>query len=1050
MQNDFAIAKALHKQLHSVREDLERMVKEAEQLVASLHISSMESLSVDQLSTFAQLSIVTEEEEYLSFCKDADVAHARVEAILAKTQVTTLIELDEITDRIKALVDSDRIPDLESTRSRKSYLRSDLAQLTTMLQAANREWEKLASALEDAASGLAVSAEVVQGYVHQCRNTQIANDGLEQEALAKLREGESLGRECEQSLATLVTVDDETLKASEALVERVRTNFIAASIGTRMKLRYETMKTILSCQTLLKESPGEAVSAAAVTKKLNDMRDAKMSLLRLTSSVQADSLEASMIETVRDRFLHFQWTAEARDVLFSELKTPVMHAQRLLEETATMSAAIQETQEYRQLSQAIDVYHDLQTKAVTSKDAFLNMLQKFVIPPEHYQSQMDVDDSASAQPPNRLLELTKKTQALAAIWVKEVGSLYQQVKEYQAVAEKARVINEDIAETVMRTTRGMQVIQSIFSMFDVLENSLSDTSADSKTLATMPAFDATLISDYQVTLKDTLPGDVPLVLELHRILDIVNFQVHRFVETYSNMVPVFFTRQRNRSDASFATKEVLISVLMEPIARAIRTPIHARLHQALAQISDLRSKITDFLVQPNQIKAIAVGDTATDEEQEAQLKNDLVTIETLLQESELIPLDLPETKVLAWLKELFEWIDRIPLPNTTDFEIDYEEAISCKKEAIPLIQEIPGSIIAELISMGVMATDDDGAPSGFVSDAHMRLQNVGDYFEHLEKQIGLADVFSLKVERILAGDAQPKDIENLLKEKDALVVLPSRSCLRMLERAQEAHKTKKNASAAAFVQQKVEKKNVMTSKMTEAAAVAAAPKKSSRLCASSGCTQALRLPICSAFCSDTCAVKSIEELTRGILKYKTAIQAQKQAAAVGAQVSVSQFGHRTRIEDVKAFDLNPMKKSVEGIAAGGTDDGKSPRASAVSNHALSDIMHRLPAVTHDILRLDKLKDKVAAAGQKDRSFRLTVRGALEDVFNVTLGKLGAKAGVFQAAIMALEVEQGMFEKYDHATSGEYQKHFRMLNTNLKRPNNEYLVSRIRLLSALHL
>jgi hypothetical protein len=1042
MKNNFPIAQALHLRLKQAKADLQEKVTKSEFLINSLNIESLESLDASQLSVFQQLPIVTEEEEYLLFCKDSDESYSFAERVLSKEVSISLAELEDLAGKILNLVSNDLIPDLESVRRRKQILKGDLPSLNTLFQTANREWEKLSSALEDSKSGLAVSAEHVIAALQQCRNTQITNEELEQDVVQKLAEGERLSLECEAALKEFVTATSHSVEKSEALIDKVRHSFVSASMGTQMKLRYDTMKTVLSCSKMLQDATvSNDAASGSIAQRLNLMRELKMSLLRLSSAADEASLEATMIASIRDDFLFQQWREEVGELLGSKIKTSVSHAERLLEETQLLRSRLCTTEEFVKLKEIVEQCHRLRKDANDATRDFQELLGSFLIPSD-IQVAMDVDGNGSS---DQLVKLTKNSLTLSELWSTKAGSILERARSFASMTKTLPVMDDDISDVVAKLSHHLETIENVFSTFRLMNSGLSMESSGGVVNDRGPFVDAKFISDYQAALQDILPQDAPIIVELHRMLGIMNSQVQRFVETYANIIPPFFTRQRNRADTVFVSKEFLVAVLNEPIARAIRTPIHSRLQQVRDQVSELRAKIKDFLIQSNQIKnVIKVGDQAHDDEEDAQLRSDLVIIENLHNEAESIPLEIPETKVIVWLKDLFEWISRIPLPNTTDFEIDYEEALTCKKEAVPLIQEIPGATISELISMGVMDTDENGTPSGFVADAHFRLQNAGDYFEHLENQIGLADVFALKVERILASETlQLKDIENLLKEKDGMVVLPSRSCLRMLDRALEIHRQKKVAGATSFVQQKVEKK--MTAKLTEAAAAAAhGHKKSSRLCARGGCSQALIIPISSAFCSDTCAVKSIEELTKGIVKYKTAIQAQKQAAAVGANVSSSLVGSRLRVDDVKAFDLNAMKKSVDNMATASAES-KSPRSSMpgagglVTSAALNEVLHRLPAVANDILRLEKLKEKAGVANNKDRSFRLTVRCTLEDIFGSILSKLAVKAAPFHASMMAIEIEQGLFEKYEQSTAGEYQKHFRMLNTNLKRPNNEYLV-----------
>lgn len=112
----------------------------------------------------------------------------------------------------------------------------------------------------------------------------------------------------------------------------------------------------------------------------------------------------------------------------------------------------------------------------------------------------------------------------------------------------------------------------------------------------------------------------------------------------------------------------------------------------------------------------------------------------LQQRMELIPLDLPELKVVRWLGALYAWMLDAPCPfsdTIAKVPLNYSSAKQKYRDGVPLIAEIPPELVGILIKINVIMTDDKGMATGFHPSVHRELKRSGDFFDYLEGLISL-------------------------------------------------------------------------------------------------------------------------------------------------------------------------------------------------------------------------------------------------------------------------------------------------------------------------
>lgn len=1048
----FPIIVALQAKLTSAINSLKENLRQAESLITSLKANNFESIDLSHLERFRTLPIITEQEEYLTICQDVDACHAEVLAISSASNPIKLGDLETLTEQMETILANNVLDHQQTIRDRKTLLRADLHQISNMLSGAEREWAQLASAIEDARKGLAANDDVVQSILTRCRATKITNDAVESEAVSMLEEGRQISEHCTQSLKVLCAANEDTVNSVKALVDKVEHNFVHALISKQVKLRFETLKTVINCRTILNSS-----AEGPVSKELSLLRELRQSILRLADLVESGSFEEDLLMGVKTEFLLFQWREEAIDILRSDMKTSVHHAQRLLSEYSLVEGGVlSSSDEYNQLKQATEECILAKQRAEEYLSAFETVVREFsVSEAESFlttvgsgesKTSMDVDDAnEQEQQVSPLMNLIPVMVKIYQRWISTASDLFKKVQALASDINQQHVVDDDASSLSQKLSQYFELMYHGLNVFQQMELSLQldIDHVDSALL------DHKYLQD-RLTNLQSLPQEflqTPFLSTILNALEIVNKDVHRYVEQYRNLVPPFVTRHRSRLDIKLASKEDLMVALTDPVAKTIRTPLHPQFTKVWSQLQALRVKLKDFLIHSHLKSPVQkVGESDMDEDEES-LKNDMNALGSLRDEFDLIPLDLPETTAVQWASEVLSWVYRIPRPDLAEFEIDYEDAMECKKIAGTLVQAIPVATISALVDIGVMTADEDGAPTGFVANAHPHVKNIGDYFDFLEQQLALADAFAMKAERILGEpNLEMKTIEALVAERDNLTVLPPRQCVIDLDRVLDLEIRKKSAAVSAYIATGKVKQPKPEPQISTSAPALRPEKRSSRKCASVGCGNSLRLPITSSFCSDVCAVKSIRELTKAIITYKTNIQAHKQAAAVGAQLGGLHIG-QFKSEDVKAFDIGTggLRKAADHNSS--SEESKSPR-NAVGGpnvpvgNAIADVLNRLPKVAQGVLRLDKATDTLKATlpASKQAAYRATVRGTIEDILLAALSKNNVKGFAFHAALLAMEIEAGLFDKYDQSVSGDYQKHFRMLNTNLKRSNNEKLVS----------
>jgi hypothetical protein len=945
---------------------------------------------------------------------------------------------------------------LASIKERKQLLKNDQQEISKLLKQAEKEWMVLSSALDDSKNGLSISSEVIEGFLNQCQLTLVHNDTVEQEALKMLSQSKELSEKCLETLETLTEATNETREKAEQLVNIVKHNLLPSQIGSTVRLRNDAINIVISCKKILSTKRTLQSSSTSTTsssssdsqrqEELRQMKELKNSIFRINDLILKDSLEEKLVHSVKDEFLFVQWQEEVRDIFQSMIHSSSHHARNLIEEAESIGASALESNEYHILQSAIAASASLTQEASNLRCNFIQLFNEQLFPDDTLETILKTNETMNidSEEPSHLVrplsyeKTIYKMMDVYVAWVEKATNVYNTAKKLSEDLSTLKIVEEEAEEKVKEVSIYFDSLIECFGIIQDIHRGLQSQSQSIELLLLLlPLVDARSVTESlnRLQIFNTENFHFSYLLQYLRMaLSIIQEEINIFTETHRNLVPLFVTRNRARSDAKLLPKAALWEALQQPVGRTIKTILHPRLIQVWNDILDLRKKMINFFLIFND----TAKSTNTFHE---SLRSDIVTIDSFIIEAELIPLELPELGVLRWASEVLNWIERIPRPyknskkenDTEILVLDFEEALECLDFATPLVREIPSSTMSCLIDIGLMIVDENQIPIGFAENAYHEIRLIGDYFSFLESQIEIAKLFQQKIEKVLSSSEHTlKDVENLMIEKDHLTVLPSRKSVRELERAAELEKKKKVPTAIITSTSKQQKSSSSTVTTAPSAAVVMKEKKSSKRCAALACGNHLKLPLKSGFCSDSCLVRSIETLTAAVISYKINVHSQKQAAAVGAEVLGLKISQAVMPADIKAFESSRKSDSM-----GSSGDGQDPKSPRGAGHLMVDIMHRMPHVAQNVLKLDK---QATTVDSKELNFRNQVRGAMEDIILAVLIRKKIKGAPFLAAFTALEIEQGLYQKYDESAQTDYQRHFRMLNTNLKRTNNENLVS----------
>lgn len=641
----------------------------------------------------------------------------------------------------------------------RAALNKTLSALLDLEVNAEKLWGVARDAVRDCTRGAAVTAETLRAAIGEADSTGVRDEAIRDSAEQLLLESVSVEAESVAELTSITDASEETVQKARALVERAQHYPLSAAAAKSVAQRSRVVAAVLESHRLLAaDHTDESVMS---DRDMHALRELRTSIEHL-SQAQLEGPEPALLESVREAILLHSWRSEVRYMRVHPT-TPAA-AEAIRQHGEGLGAAAQATNEWEELTAELARFEAFQHDARVLLD--------------------EVDESKAE---------SKES------WL-GVGS---------ALAERVKALRERDAQLRVKNTTTSHALTEVA---DLLTLTLSAQDRLTNVRAVMAALTAEappVMDIREVTMLANQLGQAAekhssfvflrsLAEEMHAL----HLAAANWTESATALLPQKATRNKAKTDAAQATAGELVSALMEPIARAVTTPMHEKLQATLAQAKSFREQLTAFLL-PAERSLNDPSDYQAPEFAE-KLHEDIKTIAEIKKTGEAIPLELPEMRVVQWVSALFAWMADIPYPgdDPKQHAIPLDAALRKIEESQPIVGTIPGNVIETLCSLNAMNFDASRGPVGFHSDIHPNLNLAGDLSDHLEKQVKLCQELQERLN--VAVDTRRPSVEvlqQLQQEFAALLVQPSPQSRRTLDKA--LGKSASRASLTAGLRQKV-------------------------------------------------------------------------------------------------------------------------------------------------------------------------------------------------------------------------------------------------------
>lgn len=361
------------------------------------------------------------------------------------------------------------------------------------------------------------------------------------------------------------------------------------------------------------------------------------------------------------------------------------------------------------------------------------------------------------------------------------------------------------------------------------------------------------------------------------------------------------TRQKTKSKSSTPstetkptlTKADLRNILGQPIARAVRTPMHETLQSLLSSAELVQQSLLTFLLSGDHGDAFDV----------VQLQNELLHLYSIRDKMDLLPLDLPESRVLNWVVEVLEWMKSLQIyPGSNPQQASLLPLATAKRKLLegdPIINDVEKSVAEVLIDLKVYSMDDSVGFTGFHPSTHSLLKKSGDLYDFLSDQVEKCESLQNKVQDLSSGYASGSASgESIAHEFSLLLISPDPSIKRLLDKLRTGGEIESKEGSERSSRGKGRGPQIQAPSTEDDGIDVFVPggsgdywtetpeettpssrgadrekKKTTHSCAAKGCYKDIR-PRNSAgkeptlYCSDTCAYSSSGELLLAMLQYK--------------------------------------------------------------------------------------------------------------------------------------------------------------------------------------
>lgn len=943
--------------------------------------------------------------------------------------------------------------------------------------------------LQACSSGRPVHLEELSTTRDEALRTNIMEEPLMQQC----QELVLRATEMTQQIDSLISSMEHSLDEQQNVLTIMRLWKEAKNVPLSEKAR-ETLKQLRSLATLLGKCRGIlAGSESGAPMSLEETIPLKEEVRR-TLTTWAGREGFTAISAVLTQFLRCAWRQEVAGALKS--KVSVDRCQQFLEEGKHISGDVESSEEWQRLQSALagaskihDLLHGLSILIEGAMDEM-----NAIISSKSLEFNLDAFNEGCILK-NDILD---KYKSCITEWSRLVKALYLDTKSAEiqreeneirlslSLSDEARV-NAELLDII---SRSHQCILSVDSIFRSSEEIITGGSIS------MLQLDAHFKSIASVL---SIRPDF-LLLKLHQqYFRIIVGEVAKWEQRTSSLLPSKLTRTANKAETKTTIAD-LEAALREPIPRALKFNSQQRMFIMLQDAEKCAHDFLELLLPPDGSISREADAEIRDTTSNAESRNQLVweeigAVYNLLERMKLIPIFLPQLKVLEWYYELLQWMRGALYTDTTaPGSMSLDEARKVLEDGHgKSVEKLPESLIDDSRALGLyILQSGTWLINPRISPCIRHAKKMYDFLRvHVENANALereALNFIARVQREKKSGAEIANHTNqLIHRLDSMITRPSNAVRRALDqivgggRFETVTITKTEDKLPPEKIAVIQKAPMPLKRAREEIPLLQVKrpiKDFTSRCHRRGCVG--EVVSSSNYCGDTCAMLAAGELASALLEYRARLDHDSCMAKekdVGDLNSTAKKGdtlaYRTPIVSKaeallavvggltrKGFPFSPSDDIFSSLSEGeylNIDELDSDRYKCVVAKAEKKRVPGNASILATLPPAASLLSSVAPSKETNNSTLTaadllnSIRSNLEEIFVNSCSRLMDAYPYVSAVLLAIEVEEALRVMYTEENNGktalnrkECRSHYLKLARNLKFAHNDYLVLRERL------
>jgi hypothetical protein len=982
-----------------------------------------------------------------------------------------------------------------------------------------KAWQLVENSFNDLQHGLSISHETLSNLLSNAKETIVINPDLEGNTYSLLQEGEKENEKCVSALSNIHTITEHNLNELNSLLEIVKHYPVHTDSISSVRSKHEIIKTVLSAQEMLGLYHNKFTPEILPEEKLLlNARDIKKNLIKLENYSQNENehhevtkelkaFNENEINEIKQQFFILEWHMEMMHLFYQEKKIPFTQAEKLKIFGEKISVQTVLSDEWNLFQNALNALYSFQTRVKNFETDFNAKIVEFnksmndLLAPQQktalVQDELRLNETSFHYVQTNLLNCYCKLH----LFMKENGDSLRAIQQYSHDTKNELIVtDEENNLKLLELIDFIEILQftaSILSKaFPVANNETTPSSGPEmvelkEIISVLNKFSA---------LTNVFPDlmNLEFVNELHTAMRYLHQESSTWEQKYSHFLPLKPTRLMKSSrnnESTLPTPNDVILILQEPIATLIRTTLHERFYNVMAQAHLFRLELISLLIDSDnqdENKMAIDGEVGSSTEQDdndadvdEKLTEKLTTLSELKQKLDFFPMEIPESLVLQWSMDILNWLRNVPHPGDTaeDFTINIFEAQQLLRAANPLINEIPEKMVYLLADLGIMNLDETKGPIGLHPKTYIYIKNSANYYEFLQEQVDQCEEFQKTLESAINKDIQNLALKKYLEIWNSLLVHPDPNMKKSLEKMYQSKSsggaidkftnavvTKSGRSSKRKLAgdyyfdgslDALQSRNreafeempplVSPSKSFDEVEVKDKERMKKRTSLSNrpkcgSCTRELKSASHTSFCTSKCTFKAAAELFNALLAVKKILTSDNNYTPFE--------GMDTLKADLEACKLR--SEPATPIPTSENESGKSTPSVLSKNLELKSLLSKLPSVAHSFLiwgekgeteapSSSSKKKEIQSEKDLDQGLRLKAKSILEEIFMSALTKQKMEGSLFLGALFATELEESLYAKYFKNglfDRKEYRKHQQMLMHSLRQVHNEQLVSSI--------